>query len=81
MIVDLEVTETTIPALLEQVANGDEVRLLRNGQAVATIVPHRSREVIEKAQAALERATERSKRLGLRFDFEEFKADKEFGRR
>lgn len=81
MTIDVEATETTIPALLESIERGDEVQLLKNGEAVAILKPQRSREQIERALAGFAEATERSKRLGLKFDLDEFKADREFGRR
>lgn|GEM_PF-5706813 len=44
-------------------------------------LPTRTPEQIAKALAGLASAQERAKRLGLKFDLEEFKADREFGRR
>jgi len=81
MTVQVEATETTITALLERIEHGDEVQLLKNGQTVATLVPKRSSEMIAKGQAAMDRMDARAKDLGLKFDYEEFKADKESGRR
>jgi antitoxin (DNA-binding transcriptional repressor) of toxin-antitoxin stability system len=91
MTVAIEATNTNLAALLERIDLGDHVQLQRNGQAVATISPistdqhppklERTPEQIAAASAALARADERSKRLGLKFDMVEFTADKEFGRR
>ena len=81
MTIEVEATETTIPALLESIARGDEVQLLRNGEAVAILKPQRSSEQVERALGAFAEATERAKRLGLKFDLNELKADRELGRR
>ncbi len=89
MTIAVEAADTTLPALMERIEHGDEVRLLKDGQTVATlspinterVFPERTPDQIARATAALARADERAKRLGLKFDMEEFKADKEFGRR
>jgi len=89
MTVAVEATETTMSALLESIERGDQVQLQRNGHTVATLSPvsadknslNRTPEQIAAATAALARADERAKRLGLKFDMEQFKADREFGRR
>jgi antitoxin (DNA-binding transcriptional repressor) of toxin-antitoxin stability system len=89
MTIEVEATETTIPDLLDSIERGDTLRLQKDGQTIAVLYPtsssgdfsERTSEQIAQATAALSRADERSKRLGLKFDFDEFKADKEFGRR
>jgi antitoxin (DNA-binding transcriptional repressor) of toxin-antitoxin stability system len=89
MTVEVEATETTLPALLERIERGDTLRLQKNGRTIAVVsptfpdnkMPKRTPEQVAKALAGLASADERSKRLGLKFDLEEFKADREFGRR
>jgi len=89
MTIAVEATDTTLPALMERIEQGDQVQLQRNGQTVATLAPAiagrpfptPTPEQVARATSALARADERAKRLGLKFDMEEFKADKEFGRK
>lgn len=87
MTVQVEAGKTTMDALLENIARGDQVELQQNGRTVATLTPaptlpkRPTPEQTAQALAALGRIDERVKRLGLRFDFDEFKADKEYGRR
>jgi len=89
MTVAVEATETTISELLESIERGDTLRLQKDGQTIAIVSPtfpvnilsERTPEQIAEGLAALARADERSKRLGLKFDLDEFKADREFGRR
>lgn len=79
--VEVEALDTTLDEVLKRVEQGDEVRIIKSGEPVASMFPVRSREQRDEAFAAMARMDERAKRLGLKFDLEEFKADKEFGRR
>jgi antitoxin (DNA-binding transcriptional repressor) of toxin-antitoxin stability system len=81
MTIEVEATETTMSALLESIERGDQVRLLKHGRPVALVQPQRTKEQIELALEGMASATERAKRLGLKFDIDDFKADREFGRR
>ena len=89
MTVEVEAAEVTVPALLESIERGDLVQLKKNGRTIAIVsptvteqdFPKRTPEQIAEARAALAGIDELSKRLGLKFDFEEFKADRDFGRR
>ena len=88
MTVALEAKNTTLEEVLRHAASGDEVQLTKEGRAVATVTPESparfpppTPEQRERMRAALARADERSKRLGLKFDFAEFKAEVEEGRR
>jgi antitoxin (DNA-binding transcriptional repressor) of toxin-antitoxin stability system len=87
MTVALEAKNTTLEEVLRYAASGDEVQLTEEGFAVATVrpagdvrFPVPTPEQQQKMRAALARADERSKRLGLKFDLAEFKADVEEGR-
>jgi antitoxin (DNA-binding transcriptional repressor) of toxin-antitoxin stability system len=81
MTVEVESTGVTLAELLEQLQKGDHVNILKDGEPIASLYPARSAYDRERAQEAMDRMDERAKRLGLKFDYEEFKADKEFGRR
>jgi antitoxin (DNA-binding transcriptional repressor) of toxin-antitoxin stability system len=90
MTVEVEAMETTIPDLLERIDRGDRVRLLKDGHAVGVLIPAvdtdsriaRTPQQIADAHAALADIDALSKRLNLGpFDFEEFKADRDAGRR
>lgn len=88
MMVALEAKDTTLEEVLRHAASGDEVQLTREGEAVALVrpagavkFPPPTPEQRERMRAALKRVDERRKRLGLKFDFAEFKAEVEEGRR
>jgi antitoxin (DNA-binding transcriptional repressor) of toxin-antitoxin stability system len=85
MTVALEATQTTLSALMESIERGDEVRLLKNGRAVATIVPDpsgntpkRIPEQIAETQSAFDEIRKQAKSLKLgSFDWEECKANQD----
>jgi len=76
-----------LPTLLEQIEHGDEVQLMKNGQTVARIVPHSDTPVFTpeqrtRAQQALLDMDALRNELNLGpFNFEEFQADRDNGRR
>jgi antitoxin (DNA-binding transcriptional repressor) of toxin-antitoxin stability system len=89
MTVALEATQTTLSVLMESIERGDEVRLLKNGRVVATVVPDsadnnmpkRTPEQIAETQSAFEQIREQAKSLKLSsFDWEEYKTDRDLGR-
>jgi antitoxin (DNA-binding transcriptional repressor) of toxin-antitoxin stability system len=87
MTIAIEATETDLATVLEQIEHGDEVRLMKNGLTVARIVPHTATPVFTpeqraRAQQALRDMDALRKELNLGpFNFEEFKADRDHGRR
>jgi antitoxin (DNA-binding transcriptional repressor) of toxin-antitoxin stability system len=87
MTIAIEATETDLPTVLQQIEHGDEVQLLKNGHTIARIVPHTPTPVFTpeqraRAQQALRDMDALSKELNLGpFNFEEFKADRDAGRR
>ena len=79
--------QSTLTALLKQVQSGDEIVITSEGNPIARLIP-----AIEipvdftdkqraEARAAIERMRERAKTLKIVFDWEEIKADRDFGRR
>jgi len=74
---------------MESIERGDEVRLLKNGRAVATIVPDpagtttkRTPEQIAETQSAFDEIRKQAKSLKLgTFDWEEYKTDQELSSR
>lgn len=88
MTVALEAKDTTLEEVLKHAVSGDEVQLTQGGRAIATVRPEGvdrfappTPEQRERMRAALARVDERRKRLGLKFDFNEFKEEVEYGRR
>ncbi|HEV2646851.1 MAG TPA: type II toxin-antitoxin system prevent-host-death family antitoxin [Acidobacteriaceae bacterium] len=68
-------------ALLDRVEAGEEVLITRHGRPVARLVPNVDRGKQARAWEAVERIRERAKTLGgQRFDWEEFKKDRDEGR-
>lgn len=88
MTIEVEATETTIPALLENIERGDEVQLKKNGLTIAIVSPtqsanerQRTPEQIAEAHAALQEIRKLAVELKLPpFDLEQFRADRDFGR-
>jgi antitoxin (DNA-binding transcriptional repressor) of toxin-antitoxin stability system len=88
MTIAVEAADTTLPALMERIEHGDEVRLLKHGRTVARIVPDTAAspaftpEQRVQAQQALRDMDALSRELNLGpFNFDEFKADRDTGRR
>ena len=84
--VAIEEVQSMIGALLEQAEHGEQIVITRNGAAVAKIISSESEPVLTEEQyaeacAASERMRERARSLKLSFDWEELKADRDFGRR
>ena len=87
MTIAVEAADTTVPELMESIERGDEVRLMKDGQTVARIVPQQPKLIVTpeqraRAQQALRDMDALSKELDLGpFNFEEFMADRDAGRR
>ncbi len=86
--VGIEEVQGTIGALLEQAEHGEEIVITRDGTAIAKIIAsgpellESSEEKRAAASAAIDRIRERAKTLPKwPFDWEEIKADRDFGRR
>lgn len=67
--------------LIERAHAGEEIEVTKYGQVVARIVAPKEGRDVEAALAALERLRERSKKLGLKFDWDEWKAFRDEGRK
>ena len=46
MTIAVEAADTTVPELMESIERGDEVRLMKNGQTVARIVPQQPKLIV-----------------------------------
>lgn len=68
--------ESTLDALLNRVESGEEILITRHGKAIARLVPNSG-----IAGRASLRIRQRAAREGLTFDFEQFKRDRDTGRR
>jgi len=72
--------KNTFSALLDRVERGEEVLITRDGKPVARLIPNRLAPDPEQAREASERIRERAKEVRAGFDWEEIKADRDFGR-
>lgn len=74
--------KTHLSALLDRVERGEEVLITRRGRSVAKLVPARSDRDVARAKKAVENlfALGRELKLG-KFDWAEWKADRDRGRR
>ena len=89
--VEMPEAVTDLSALVAEAESGEEVMLTRAGKIVARIMPPSSQAVDftgtipaeqqQLAQEAYDRMQERARTLNLKFDWEEFKADRDYGRR
>ena len=70
-----------LSALLERVERGEEIIITRRGKPVARLVPVRPPYDAAEAWAAAERIRARAKKIGGKFDWAEWKAYREEGRR
>ena len=74
--------EVSLNLLLDRVESGEEVVISRHGKAVARVVPSAPATSSERTHAALERIDARARAAGLgKFDWEEWKAYRDEGRR
>ncbi len=88
MTVAVEVTDTTLPALMERIESGDQIQLMKNGIPFARLVPQQTTSMVftetqrERARQALMDMNTLRNELNLGpFNFEEFQADRDNGRR
>ena len=73
--------KNTLGALLDRVQQGEEIVITRHGKPVARLVPNAGQVDTAQAQAAAERIRARAGRIGIGFDWEVVKADRDTGRR
>jgi prevent-host-death family protein len=67
--------------LLDLAERGEEFAITKYGRVVARLGPPKQDRDVEAARAASKRMRERAKRLGIKFDWEEWKSYRDFGRK
>lgn len=67
--------------LIDRAKNGEEIEVTKYGHVHARIVAPKEERDVEKARAAMTRLRERAKRMKIKFDWEEWKAYRDEGRR
>ena len=72
--------KNTLGALLDRVAQGEEIVITRHGKPVARLVPNVGRIDQAQAKAAAARMRARAKSIKASFDWEAVKADRDAGR-
>ncbi len=72
--------KNTLGALLDRVAQGEEIVITRHGKPVARLVPNTGRIDRSQGQAALDRIRRRAQNLKMGFSWEKLKADRDAGR-
>jgi prevent-host-death family protein len=74
--------KTHLSALLDRVERGEEVLITRRGRSVAKLVPARSARDVARAKRAVDDLVALGRELKLgKFDWEEWKSDRDRGRR
>jgi prevent-host-death family protein len=72
--------KNTLGALLDRVEKGEEIVITRHGKPVARLAPIAGVTDRKAVDAAFARVRARAKALGLKFDWDELKADRDTGR-
>lgn len=72
--------KNTLGALLDRVAQGEEIVITRHGRPVARLVPNAGQIDRAQANAAAARMRARAQNLKVPFDWDAMKADKDAGR-
>ena len=72
--------KNTLGALLDRVAQGEEIVITRHGKPVARLVPNAGRIDKAQAKAAASRMRVRAQNVKAGFDWETIKADRDAGR-
>ena len=67
--------------LLDRAERGEEVVITRRGRPVAKLVPIKSASEGERSRAAMKRLREHAEKFGSKFDWQEWKAYRDQGRR
>ncbi len=73
--------KNTLGALLDRVESGEEVLITRHGKPIARLVPNNGGIDRSQVRAAMERIRARAATLGNSFDWDEFKQDRDAGRK
>lgn len=72
--------KNSLGALLDRVAQGEEIVITRHGKPVARLVPNVGRIDRAQAKAAAARMRARTQSIKASFDWEAVKADRDAGR-
>jgi prevent-host-death family protein len=72
--------KNTLGSLLDRVQDGEEIVITRHGRPVARLVPNSGTADRTEARAAAERIRARAAALGVGFDWEALKRDRDEGR-
>jgi prevent-host-death family protein len=74
--------KNTLGSLLDRVEHGEEIVITRHGKPVAKLVSASERPDLAEIDVAMKRMRDRARKLHLgAFHWEEFKADRDAGRR
>ena len=79
--VGLVEAKNRLSELLDLAERGEEFAIAKYGRVVARLVPPKPERNVAAAIAAGERMRARAKRLGIAFDWEEWKAFRDHGRK
>lgn len=72
--------KNTLSALLDRVAQGEEIVITRHGKPVARLIPNVGRIDRAQAKAAVARIRTRAQNIKAGFDWDTMKADRDAGR-
>ncbi len=72
--------KNTLGTLLDRVEKGEEITITRHGKPVARLVSHSDGVDRKKAKAAALRIRTRAAKLGIEFNWDVAKAEKDLGR-
>lgn len=72
--------KNTLGTLLDRVEHGEEIIITRHGKPVARLLPHTEIVNQNEARAALVRIRKRAQKLGMRFNWNALKAERDAGR-
>jgi prevent-host-death family protein len=73
---------TRFSAILNEVCQGEEIVITRNGKSIARLVPTIPKAQTSNTQAAMARIRKRAESLKLGpFDWEKWKSERDFGRK
>lgn len=67
--------------LIDRAEKGEDIEVTKYGRVVARIVAPKEGRDVEAAMAALKRVRENAKKMNIKFDWDEWKAYRDEGRR
>lgn len=72
--------KNTLGRLLDRVEHGEEIVITRHGKPVARLVPNMEIVNQNEARPAFDRIRKRAQKLGMRFNWNALKAERDAGR-